>query len=293
MTNEELVYEIRNNSDVDHNLEQLYIKNLGLIRKAANRYSKYADFDDLQQEAYFGLLIAVNSWSDDTGTRFSSFAYICICQVLYRYAEKNSLIKVSRDRKKQILQYKKAVHEFSIEHMRDPSPSELSEILGLSPDQIEQIRIDAMVLSPSSLDKMVRESEDGSVKSLGEMIEDDRDQIGDALNQMEYEQIAPTLWSAVHDLKPRQEAIIRDRYKNNQTLQACADALGLSRERVRQIEKRALFELRKSRKLSPYIETKSEAMAYNHTGLHSFCQTWESSPERVALFIDAYEHGSA
>ena len=96
MSNEELVKGIQQqNIDVIDGMEQLYIKNKGIIHKIALRYSTYAELDDLMQEAYLGLYTATMHYDCSAGVKFITYAYRWICQAVTRYIESNgSIIRI-------------------------------------------------------------------------------------------------------------------------------------------------------------------------------------------------------
>lgn len=289
MTNEALVNEIRLGHDVAHNIEALYLQNIGLIKKIANKFNGYADFDDLIQEGYFGLLSAIESWDPQGGASFVAYAFNWIFNAMNRYVKsKGSLVRLPEYQVNDVYRYKKAVSAFNSKYFRDPSRSELSDILNLTEKQLKRIERDILLLNPSSLDKEVFENN----HSIEDLIEDEHNLIDELLETVYQEELSDTLWPIVDTLNTRESDIIRKRYKDGLTLQSCGDYLGITRERVRQIEKKALDKLRSPKNikaLSPYVESKSESMAYSSVGLGSFSRTWTSAPERVVLYHEAVE----
>ena len=132
--------------------------------------------------------------------------------------------------------------------------------------------------------------EDGAA-TLGELTPDtqaeaEREAVEDRIF---HGQLHGAMAKALDTLEPTLRNIIRRRYWNRESLDTIADNQGVSRERVRQNEQKALRKLRQGscvRLLRPYIEEMRSCYAYQGTGWGAFKHTWVSSVERAAEKID-------
>jgi len=285
MTNEEIVTKIQAGEDRRENIERLYLQNKGLIAKIARRFQGVEDFDDLAQEGYFGLVTASELWSPDGGATFSTYAFQWIRASIQRYIENNgSIVRFPVHSKERILSYMRAIDSFYLSYGRDPSPRELQALLKVTPKVLDRIKSDINILKIRSTSEPLTEEGD---LTLEDSIVDDQDTIGDLLDDIDRDRLVSLLWSLVDELPDRESDILKRRYLNNETLQDCGEDLGISSERVRQIEARAIQRMRKKKtldKLRPYIEERTIAQAYQSTGIGSFRRTWESAPEK-AVFL--------
>lgn len=285
MSNEEIVAKIQSGEDKSANIERLYLQNTGLIAKVANRYKGVEDFEDLCQEGYFGLVKASELWSPEGGASFSTYAYRWIRASIQRYVDNNgTTVRLPVYERERILTYTKAIEDFYLDFGRDPSPRELREILNLSPLAIDRIKKDACLVNMRSTNEALKD--EGDI-TLEDTIQDERDEIGDLLDDFDRDRLSSLLWSLVNELSDRESDIIKKRYQRGLSLKDCGQEIGISSERVRQIEARAFRKLRKKSvldKLRPYIEERTIAQAYQATGLESFKRSWTSSPEK-AVFL--------
>lgn len=288
MTNEELVEKIRSGEDVEKNTERLYLQIEDLISKIASNYASEEDFDDLKQEGYFGFITALELWRPDGGASFSTYAFKWIRQAMRRYIENNgSLIRLPSYQHERIQKYKSALGEFLHAFNRDPTPEELSAFMGIDPGDVDKIREDALFLKLRSIDATI--SQDDDSLTLGDMIRDDRDVIGETIEGIQAEELSLLLWPLVDSLGDRESQILRKRYIDGLSLQNCGEDLGISLSRVYQIENKAIKTMRKPsirKRLEPFLEEKALSIAQHSTGLGTFQRTWTSAPERAVLFLN-------
>ena len=289
MTNEELVLLVHNGENVKENTLSLYFQNEKLIEKIASKYKGREELEDLKQEGFFGLMVAVDLWSPDGGASFSTYAYYWIEQSIKKYVYDNgTTIRLPTYQINRILQYNRAVESFRQSFSRDPSIKELSRYMELSPDEIEDIQRESQYLNLRSTNETIGEDES---LTLGDTIQDERDEIEDVIEKIQREELSLLLWSLVESLEKNESEILRKRYKENLTLKSCGEDLNLSIERVRQIEKKAIKTMRKEpirKQLEPFIEDRFYSIAQQTTGLGTFKRTWTSSPERAVLYLEQY-----
>ena len=91
MSNEELVHKIKSGTDTDYYFTELCQQLKGLIYQTANRYSGYAELEDLLQESFLALHGAVQHFDEQAGVKFSSYVTVCIKRRLYRYINQNHM----------------------------------------------------------------------------------------------------------------------------------------------------------------------------------------------------------
>ena len=287
MTNEELVLKIQRDENVTENIEQLYRQNLPMIRKIAARFTAKAELEDLTQEAYFGLIRAVELWDPERDTLFMTYGAYWIRQQMVRYIyDHSTTIRVPVHQREVMRAYSRMVNSYRVRFGRDPEEAEICYALDLSRDQYRQLLKDLQTVGTCSTSAPV--GEDGELV-LEDLIPDDSDPIGDALEKISREEEAAALWSEVDRLPEREAEVIRSRYRDNLTLNQCGEALGVSSEMVRQLQEKALRKLRRPsvlRRLSPYLtESGAYSMGLRGTGRESF-ERGGSSQERAVMRLE-------
>jgi RNA polymerase sigma factor (sigma-70 family) len=198
---------------------------------------------ELMQEGVVGLLRALERYDPALGVPFWGYAAWWVRQAMQQLVAELTRPLVLSDRTlRQLSQLKRAHGEYLVEHGREPSGNELANRTGLSYAQVADML--ALERVPQSMDEAIQGSE-GEVGAFGELLADPL--AGDAYEQLldhaEIEQIRALLGS----LNDRERMILRARYGLDgpeQSLRDIGERTGLSAERVRQIEQRALGKLR-------------------------------------------------
>ena len=211
--------------------EQLVVENSGLIWSIARRYfGRGAEPDDLYQLGCVGFLKAIAGFDPAFGTQFSTYAVPKIAGEIRRFLRDDGAVKVSRSIKERATAIKQARERMTGELGREPSISELSEALDLTPEEIASAET-----ATSSAESIQRESGDE-----GFTLEDVLATTGEEDRILE----RLALREALSRLTERERLVIDLRYFHGLTQQRVAAVIGVSQVQVSRIEKKALLSLK-------------------------------------------------
>lgn len=241
MSNEEIVSEIRAGRSVSENMQDLYERNLPLIKKTIKPFAAYEPMEDCLQEAYFGLWEAVQHYETSENVLFMTYAPYWIKQSVQRYLENcGSVVRIPTHTRAKITHLRKTIDRIRQEQDREPTAAEIAGCMGASVEQVQEIQ--SYMQGVASLDTPL--VEDNSL-TLADTLQAEISVENETIDKMYEEYTKNELWGIVERYTAeRENEIIREIFLYGKSMSRIAREQDVSIERVRQTKEKGLRRLR-------------------------------------------------
>lgn len=274
MTLEEIVIDIqKGNTGM---ITELWKQTVDFIRMCAREFYAPSLEEDLIQEAYFGLIQAVNRFDSEKECKFLTYAEHHIKNSMRRflYSSRHG-IRIPEHTATKVSQYNRLVSDFLRIYHRKPTTEEIRIFLKVqNPEQLK-----AAAMNATSLDKEL--NEDGLTLSDTVPAPDESENI---IEQIFFEELQRDLWDSVGKLSEELRETILKRYKDGHSIEEIKKELHISQGIYYKNLRTALKKLKRDQNLKKYHE-ELYSRGLRGTGYGTFTRTWTSSTERAAMWF--------
>lgn len=214
---------------------ELVERNMPLVHYFARKHRhSELPYDDIVSYGNLGLIRAANKFDPDRGVRFSSYAAWWIKAFMQRgyFAEKD-IVRTPINKKHIFMKYSRTVKTLTLELKREPTVSECAVVMKITCEQVEEI-----LRTAPKIYSVDDENHDNGHSDLPI----------DTIKHLDHQVDVRKILSKCKTLSDQERMIIHERFFNDCTLEVVARKVGLTRERIRQIEVNAILKLRSSLK---------------------------------------------
>lgn len=281
MSNEELAVYLKENPEDKARQEVLYFQVVNYVKKYINRFFPAADKEDLLQESYFALMKTVNMYNPDKGSFLNYFTwYLRNYLSRYIYASNGGMCAMLNELTDK---YEKTVRD--IENLGQiPTYETIAERMGVDVKRVKELEKYAERRNYSSTDVSI--GEDKSISLIEQLQDYNTDVEGEALDNVEREELKRDIWECVERLPQNHAEVIIRHFKNQEQYKDIAEDLEISYQQVTQRKIEAFRKMREDartiRQLRPYLDN-VRGEAFKGNGVGTFNRTWTSSTERIVL----------
>lgn len=281
MSNEELAVYLKENPEDKARQELLYFQVVNYVKKYINRFFPAADKEDLLQESYFALMKTVNMYNPDKGSFLNYFTwYLRNYLSRYIYASNGGMCAMLNELTDK---YERTVRD--IENLGQiPTYETIAERMGVDIKRVKELEKYAERRDYSSTDVSI--GEDKSISLIEQLQDYNTDVEGEALDNVEREELKRDIWECVERLPQNHAEVIIRHFKNQEQYKDIAEDLEISYQQVTQRKIEAFRKMREDartiRQLRPYLDN-VRGEAFKGNGVGTFNRTWTSSTERIAL----------
>lgn len=284
MTNEELVTKIQAGENVSENMLRLWQQNQGIIHRVANRYQQ-EDEEDILQQSYLGLHQAVVNYKNQNDFSFAGYLTFTLRWHLNKYCRDCVLVRLPVNRLNTVFRYLKLQQDFLVSFGREPTDSEIADVLGVSGAAIQRLKQDAANRQATSLDTPIAGCESEEISLIDVTPDKTVDVEGAVVKSIAHNQLCSALEMALGELPEQQAFVIRKRFLDGETLETIGKRLNSTREQAKAIQESGLRKLRKNKALKGFTDDEIYRRGTRGCGVECFKHTWTSSTEKTALML--------
>ncbi len=281
MSNEELAVYLKEHPEDKARQEVLYFQVVNYVKKYINRFFPAADKEDLLQESYFALMKTVKMYDSDKGSFLNYFTwYLRNYLSRYIYASNGGMCAMLNELTDK---YERTVRD--IENLGQiPTYETIAERMGVDIKRVKELEKYAERRDYSSTDVSI--GEDKSISLIEQLQDYNTDVEGEALDNVEREELKRDIWECVERLPQNHAEVIIRHFKNQEQYKDIAEDLEISYQQVTQRKIEAFRKMREDartiRQLRPYLDN-VRGEAFKGNGVGTFNRTWTSSTERIVL----------